>query len=435
MSPWGGGGRRPITEPAIPRVAGHSPARPLLTRDTLWALEMPEFHYIAMDRAGQRVAGVLGGATEQAVLGELEARALTPVTIRERRERVRLRRGLPARQLGNAYAQLADLLKAGVPLLRGLRLLGRKRSSPRLAAVFKELADEVADGEELAEAMRRRGRLFPEVHVAMVRAGERGGFLEQVLERLGILVISQADLRGKVLANLIYPVVLVFVGSIILGLIFAFGVPMFRPLYERIEGGLPAVTVLVLGVSSAIRDYAPVTLAALALAGAGAWWALKRPDVRRQLEVARTRAPVIGPLTRSLAAARFCRMLGTLLANGVPMVEAMRIARDAAGNTLLAEAIDEAADAVRAGESLAPPLERSGMLGEEVVEMISVGESANNLDEVLLKVADNLENRIDRLLGAAVRLIEPLLLTLIAGVILLVAAGLILPMTKIGAGL
>ena len=241
--------------------------------------------------------------------------------------------------------------------------------------------------------------------------------------------------RGKILANLIYPSVLVFVGSIVLGVIFGFGVPMFKPLFESIEGGLPKVTLIVLAISSAVRDYGLFTLAAIIGAVLTLWRFSKKPGVRRALTIAKTRAPVIGPLTRAIAAARFCRMLGTLLANGVPMLESMKIAKDAAGNVLLEEAIDEATEAVRAGEALTPPLEASGLFGDDVIEMITVGEDANNLDEVLINIAETIERRIDRLLSSAVKLIEPLLLTMIAGVILLVAAGLILPMTKLSAGL
>ncbi len=396
---------------------------------------MPSFEYIALSPSGERVSGVMPAASEQALIADLEARSLTPVTLRLKRERTRLRRGVSVRKLGETYAQLADLLHAGVPLLRALRLLGRRRSQPALARVFDDLAEQVSQGGELAEAMSVHPDFFDPVHIAMIRAGEKGGFLEQVLDRLSQFVTAQAEIRSKILASLIYPSVLVCVGTIVLGVIFAFGVPMFRPLFDQIEGGLPTVTLVVLGISASVRDYGAITLAVLVACAFVLWRLAGRDDVRRALTIARTRAPVIGPLTRAIAAARFCRMLGTLLANGVPMIASMTIAKDAAGNVLLEEAIEQATEAVRAGESLAPPLEASGLFADDVIEMISVGEDANNLDEVLVKIAQTIEQRIDRLLSSAVKLIEPLLLTLIAGVILLVAAGLILPMTRLSAGM
>lgn len=396
---------------------------------------MPNFEYSALNTSGERVVGVLSAASEQAVLSELESRSLTPLLLRARRERQGIVRGVSPRRLGTTYAQLADLLKAGVPVLRALRLLGRRRSNPRLARVFEDLAEQVSQGGELAEAMSAHQHVFSPIHVAMVRAGEKGGFLEQVLERLAAFVLAQAEIRGKILANLIYPAVLVVVGTIVLGVVFAFGVPMFQPLFDSIQGGLPGVTLLVLGISSAVREYGLFTLAGVVAIVLVLMRLAKRPAVRRWLSIVRTRAPVLGPLTRSIAASRFCRMLGTLLANGVPMLASMKIAREAAGNVLLEEAIERATEAVRQGETLAQPLADSGLFDDDVIEMISVGEDANNLDDVLIGIADTIERRIDRLLSAAVKLIEPLLLTMIAGVILLVAAGLILPMTKLSAGM
>jgi general secretion pathway protein F len=156
--------------------------------------------------------------------------------------------------------------------------------------------------------------------------------------------------------------------------------------------------------------------------------------VRRKIAEARTFLPVIGPLTRAIAAARFCRMLGTMLGNGIPVLTSMQIAKEAAGNPLMEEAVDAATDAVRAGQTLAPPLLESGLFSEDVVEMIAVAEAANNLDEVLVTIAATIETRVDRMLTTAVRLVEPLLLLCIALVVAVVAAGLILPMTKMKAG-
>lgn len=394
---------------------------------------MGEFRYTAIDARGVRISGRIAAATEQALLGELATRQLTPIKVEPASAGPRIKRGLPVRPLGDAYLQLADLLRAGVPLLRSLRLLGNRKSKPRLAAEFAALADAVSDGEELASAMEARGA-FSAVHVAMIRAGEKGGFLEEVLERLGKFVVGQAELRGKIIGNMIYPMALVFFGGAILGIIFGFFVPMFKPLFDGIEGGLPFVTQLVFAASSAVGTYGPITLALLIGATLLLWRLSKNAGVRRAITVFRTRAPVIGPLSREVAAARFCRMLGTLLANGVPMIQSMRTARDASGNMLMEEAIDKAADAVRAGETLAVPLRESGLFNDDTIEIIAVAEAANNLDTALIGLAENIEKRVDRLLTAAVRLIEPLMLMAIAAIVVVVAIGLVLPMTQLSAG-
>jgi general secretion pathway protein F/type IV pilus assembly protein PilC len=333
--------------------------------------------------------------------------------------------------LAVGYQQLADLLRAGVPLLRGLRVLGGRKSTPALSAAFRRLGDAVAQGDDLGKAMAAEPEVFPPIHVAMVRAGERGGFLEGVLTRLAELVAAQADLRAKVVGNLVYPAVLVTFGVLVSAVIFGVFVPMFRPMFERIPGGPPLVTRFVFTASDVVAGYLPVTLGVVAAGVFAGVRLARRPGVARAITGARTRAPLIGPLTRSLAAARFCRMLGTMLANGVPMLGAMQIAKGAAGNVLMEEAITEASEAVRAGKPLAPPLAASGLFDEDVIEMIAVAESANNLDHVLLTVAKTIESRVDRLLNVVVRLIEPALLLLIATVVALVAVALILPMVNL----
>ncbi|MAY74260.1 MAG: pilus assembly protein PilC, partial [Phycisphaerae bacterium] len=336
---------------------------------------MPDFRYTAVDGAGARVSGVLAGASEIAVVSELEAKRLTPIRVEPQAER-KARSGVSKRALAGSYRQLSDLLRAGVPLMRSLNLLARQKSKPRLAAVYKDLADAVSDGGEVSDAMAARSDVYPKVHVAMVRAGERGGFLEQVLARLAQFVEAQAELQAKIGGSLVYPAFLVGVGVVVLSVIFGVFVPMFREgAFSRLEE-LPTITVVVFAISDAIAKRGPITAVILAAVGFGVWRLSRRPDVRRQITVFQTRAWIVGPLVRSLAVARFCRLLGTMEANGVPLLQAMQIARDAAGNVLLEEAIDSSIESVRSGAELAPPLAESGLFDDDVVEMIAVGEAA-----------------------------------------------------------
>jgi general secretion pathway protein F len=398
---------------------------------------MPAFAYQALDAQGQRLMGTVSAASEQAVLAELESRRLTPITIAQAtapRRALSLRRRVGPRALATSYQQLADLLRSGVPLLRALKLLAKGRASPRLAEVYKHLAEAVEQGRDLADAMADKPETFPPVHAAMIRAGEKGGFLEPVAARLAQLVGNQADLRAKVLGNLIYPVLLIVFGVLILGVVFGLFVPMFRPILAQIPQ-LPFITRIVFALSDLIAGWGWLVPAILIPAGILAWRASRTPTWRRRLAHLQTTAPILGPLTRSLAAARFCRMLGTMLANGIPMLSAMKIAKQAAGNALMEDAIDRATESVRAGKTLAEPLRESGLFADDVIEMIDVAESANNLDHVLLSIADTVESRIDRLLGSLVRLIEPILLLAIALVVALIAIALILPMTQFKTGL
>ncbi|TVQ52251.1 MAG: type II secretion system F family protein [Phycisphaerales bacterium] len=389
---------------------------------------MGTFSYIARDGQGQKVTGTLTGGSEQAILSELQSRHLAPIQVREVAEQRGFRRGLPVRVLSQMYGQLADLLRAGVPLLRALRLLGRSKANPRLAKIMSKVADEVADGTRLADAMAVHEDVFPPIQVAMVRAGERGGFLEDVLERMGDFLEQQADMRAKVIGSLIYPAALILVGLGIVIFALVFFVPQFEGFYSDMD--LPLPTQILLMSSAFLTERWLIALMLAAALVAGAWWAVQQADVRRRLAAIQMRVPKLGPLLRGIAIGRFTRILGTLLENGIPLIQAMQISRDAAGNVLLAEAIDEATEAVRAGESLADPLARSGLFNDDIVEMIAVGESANNLATVLVTIAETIEKRVDRMLSIVMRLVEPLLLLSIAGVVLFIFIALIVPMLQ-----
>lgn len=374
------------------------------------------------------MSGTLAGVTEQAVLSELQSRRLAPIRVRAVREAARRRTRVSTRQLATAYRQLGDLLRAGVPLLRALRLLGRSKSAPKLAAVMRQIADDVADGGPLADAMSAHEDVFPSVQVAMIRAAERGGFLEQVLHRLGTFIEHQAELRGKVLGNLLYPAVLVLVATAVAVFGLVFLIPQFRGFYEKIELGLS--TKILLTASRLCTDHWRGVLVALALAACIAWWLRRQAAFRRWLSGAALRVPGLGTIIRDGAVGRFARVLGTLLENGIPLLPAMQISKDATGHVVLGEAIDAAIESVRTGETLADPLARSGMFSEDAIEIIAVGESANNLPEVLLTLAETIERRVDRLTTTFVRLMEPALLLLLGAMVFYLFLALVVPMLK-----
>lgn len=394
---------------------------------------MASFEYTAIDTQGQRVTGVLAGASAAAVSGELESRRLVPVHVRERRERRGpLPQGRPSPSaLAAFYRELGDLLDAGVPLVRSLRLLSARKKQTPVTIATRAVLERVNDGEALTEAMAEHTRVFPEIHIAMLRAGEKGGFLDQACMRLADMVELQAELRAKIVGSLIYPVVLVSVGAIVLSLIFGVFVPRFEPLFERLDE-LPWITDFVFTIAAGVTTHGLIVAAALGGGVTALVLLSRRPEVGRKLAELRLRAPVLGPLLRAMATARFCRLLGTMEVNGVPLLQAMSIASGAAGNPMMQDAIDRAADAVREGEPLSEPLARSGLFDDGVCEVIAVGESAGRLGEVLLRSARGIEGRVERLLTVAVRLIEPLLLLVLASAIALVAASLVLPMMQLG---
>lgn len=394
---------------------------------------MPTFDYTARDPSGRRVSARADAVSEAALSSDLAARGLAPIRITVARARSRgVRVGV--RALAASYRQLSELLRSGVPLLRALRLLGRGKSNAALAAAWSEVADAIASGERLADAMSRHPRVFAPVHVAMVRAGERGAFLEPVLARLALLLEQQADLRGRVIGNLMYPAVLLLVGAAVVVASLVFFVPKFQDFFDKLPS-LPLATRILLGASELFTAHAFLTSTAVIAAVATAAVLLRRDDFRFWLVARAMRLPLLGPLFASIAVARFARMLGTLLENGIPMLQAIEIARDSAGNPVLGKALGRAIDAVKQGEQLSKPLADSGLFAEDIIEIIAVGESANTLPSVLVRLADTLEARIDRALALVLRLMEPAMLLVIACVVMFIFLALVVPMMQLSSQL
>lgn len=394
---------------------------------------MATYGYIARDQDGQAVEGRLSGHSLEAVLSELQARHLAPVRVRPLRDEPMFQRRISVNQLATTYRQLSDLIRAGVPLLRSLSILSQRRAHPRLATVMGKVRDAVAQGSRLADAMGSYPSVFPDVQVAMVRAGEHGGFLDQVLSRLAAFLERQAELRARLIGSLIYPLLLLVVGvGVVVAALISF-VPQFRDLYTDIE--LPVPTQILLGTSDFLVNYWGVVLLMLLALSGGIAWSLRLPSVQEWLSVVQLKVPLWGKLVRSSGTARFCRMLGTLLDNSIPVLSALKISRDAVGNPVLTTAVEEAQESVQDGGSLTSPLAASGFFEEDVIEMIAVGESANNLSCVLLTAAETIERRIDRQMALMIRLTEPLLLLCMAGVVLFIFIALVVPMMKMNSAL
>jgi len=339
------------------------------------------------------------------------------------------RRSGSRRSVAVFYSQLSDLLRSGVPLLRALELLQRKSSQPVLKEVIQDVADRVAAGTHLADAMACHPRVFTELSISTVRAGEEGGFVEEVLKRIAIFSRKQEELRSQVTGALAYPVFLMTMGTIIVTTLLVFFVPKFTPIFERISsrGELPWATSALLGFSGALREHGILILAVLAALGFVAMRFFMTERGRLRLDQIRLSVWGLGPIMQSLAISRFCRILGTLLANGVPILKSLRIAKDAAGNRLLSQAVAAASENIASGKSLTEPLAANRYFPEEVVEMIAIGADSNNLENVLVEIGDNLEREAHQRLELYVRLLEPLMLLIIAGLILFVVAGLLLP--------
>ncbi len=398
---------------------------------------MPDFTYIALGAAGDRTTGTLTAGSERDATALLDARGLFPIEVTAVKSAAAAGRfggGVSGKHLATFYAQLADLLHAGVPLLRSLELLERQTPNKRLGAALKEVRLKVADGTGLAQAMAQHPNVFDELGVSMVRAGQEGGFLEDVLKRTGDFVEHQNDLKSKVIGSLAYPAFLAVAGFLVLNALVLFVVPNFEQVFEKQKaaGTLPTLTQYLLAVSHFGQSWWGVLLAVTAVGAVVVFVRWVRGAGRTWADGMRLRLPILGNVFLALSLSRFTRILGTMLHNGIPILRALSIAKDSTGNRVLSAAIAQSAENITAGQRLADPLRRSKYFPTDVVEMIAIAEEANSLEKVLIDIADGLERRTARNLDVAVKLLEPVMLLVMAMAVLLVVAGLLMPIMNMG---
>ncbi|MCG8408756.1 MAG: type II secretion system F family protein [Phycisphaerales bacterium] len=395
---------------------------------------MPSFTYTARNTEGNTVTGVVAADSQQHVLRTLDEQALFPIEIREGGKASRVGGGkkkVRSTVVSVFYSQFSDLLRAGVPALRSLDVLFKQTHNPILKETLKEVREELASGQTLADAMAKHPNAFNPLHVAMIRAGEKGGFLEDVLARIAIFTERQNELRSKVIGSLLYPAVLMVVGTAIVIFLLVVVVPKVQ---HFLTGELPVLTQFVFAACDFLKARGLLAggIAAVVLM-------LLVPLFRSEsgrvfLDRFQMKVPMLGNILRLMAICRFCRILGTLLHNGVPILQSLKIARDSAGNRMLAELIEEATESVRKGASLSSPLGKSDLFPLDIVDMIAVGEESNNLENVLVTIADSYEARTSRKIDLAVRLLEPLLLVGMASIVAIIAIALLLPILTMSAG-
>lgn len=401
---------------------------------------MPVFNYVARDSAGEKVSGAVSAATEREALSAIAGRALFPVEVKAASPAADAKqvKRVPAQLRAITYAQLADLLGSGVPLLRALAVLKKQTTHKGLTRVLEQVHHRVEDGATLAEAMTPFKGVFGEMVVSMVRAGAEGGFLEEALSRVAQFTEAQEDIKKRTMGAMAYPIFLACMGTIVVTVLMVFFVPKFDSLFDslRQRGELPAFTDWLLWTSNLAwrREFwipwGILIVLTVAVAAYFAWQWLATEAGRFWRDRLKLRLPLVGRVFSSLAVARFCRVLGTLLHNGVPIVRSLEISSDATGNRVLGVAIQKASENISAGQSLAGPLGACGHFPATVVEMISVAEESNTLETVLVNIADSLERRTWRQLDIVVRLLEPIMLLIMAAIVLVLVIALLLPLIK-----
>ncbi len=398
---------------------------------------MPFFQYTARDLAGKSITGSIEAATSREASMLLSGKDLFPVKITEQAGAGRSlfsggKKKVKGQVMVTFYSQLASLLRSGVPMIRSLTLLGNQSAEPVLGEVMAEIKGRVEEGETLGDSMARYPGVFSDMAVNMVRAGTEGGFLEDALDRVGVFTELQEDLKGRTVSAMAYPVFLFVVGTVVVSGLLVFFVPKFDMLFDRLrkKGEMPMVTEWLLVFSHSLQTYGVFIILGLVVAVIAIRMHLQTDAGKDRLDRWKLKIPVLGDILMNLSVARFCRVLGTLLGNGVPILKSLDISRSATGNRLLSQSIGDATENIRAGESLAKPFGDSGYFPMAVVEMIRVGEESNSLDRVLPEIADSLEKRTFRRLDLFVRLLEPIMLLIMAIMVLAVVMALLIPVLK-----
>ncbi|MDB4645172.1 type II secretion system F family protein [Rubripirellula sp.] len=396
---------------------------------------MPMFAYTARDMSGKQVTGTVEANAERDVAALLSEKSLFPVEVKAGTgapQAIFGRRRVKPQAMAMFYSQLAALLRAGVPMIRSLTVMADQTSNATLNEVIGDIRARVEEGESIGDAMARYPKVFNEMGCNMVRAGTEGGFLEDALDRVGKFTEMQEDLKGRTISAMAYPIFLFSVGSVVLTTLLVFFVPKFDPMFDRLrkKGEMPSATEALLATSTFLQNYGWVVLVAIVVAAFAVRAKIRTESGKDLVDRFKLKIPVLGEILMNLAVARFCRVLGTLLNNGVPILQSLDIAGTAAGNRLLQESVSDATENIRSGESLATPLRASGHFPASVVEMISVGEESNSLDTVLPEIADSLEKVTFRRLDLFVRLLEPVMLLIMALLVLGVVLALIVPVLK-----
>jgi type IV pilus assembly protein PilC len=408
---------------------------------------MPQFQYKAFQPDGTTAEGLLEAGGRQEAFRQMEQRGLKPIALAEKAHGAPQKNGgAPAslgrslrfqskrvtpRMLENFTRLLSSLLAAGVPLSRALVILCKEATNPTAASKWKQIYDSVVDGVSLADSMAKIPDTFPRVYVAMVQAGETGGFLDLVLAQIADFQVREKDLRSKVMAALLYPVILLFLAVIVLIILMTFFIPQFQKMFATMGGDLPLLTQIIVGASHWVRAYGIFIGMGLVVAGflLRGWVASEKG--RRAWEGFILRVPILGPLLSQFAMARFCRMLGTLLNAGVPLIEALNVARKSIGNQILVDAVSNSIDRVKEGAQLGASMaDCRNLFPGSILEMIAVAEESGKLDQELIRIAAVTEGDLDRNLKTGVAVLEPLLLFFIAAFIGTIFVGMILPIFK-----
>jgi type IV pilus assembly protein PilC len=394
------------------------------------------FEYKVRDRTGSLVSGQLVGDSEDLVRKRLVEQGMTPVEVKKAntglKMEINLRPGkVKLKELAVFCRQFATMVNSGLPILRALAILADQTSSKELGKILTQVRTDVEQGSSLSGAMQKHPKAFNDLFVSMVRAGETGGVLDDVLLDLADMIEKEVELRRRIKSAMTYPVVVVILVVLIMAAMLLFIVPQFETIYANLGGKLPLPTRVLLGASDAVRTYWYIVLLAVVAGTITLRRYKKTPAGRAQIDALKIRVPVFGPLFHKVSLARFSSTLGMLLKSGVPILQAMDIVKDTVNNRVIAKAVDDVKGSIREGESIAKPLAKHAVFPPMVVQMLAVGEETGAVDTMLVKVSEFYNSEVEATVDALTSLIEPLLIAFVGGFVGAAVVALYMPMFNI----
>jgi type IV pilus assembly protein PilC len=381
---------------------------------------MATFAYSGRTRGGETVAGERIGDSMEAVAAalrreQIQVTRLAPVA-KAAAPKIRAR-GVPAKNLAVFTRQFSVMIDAGLPLVQCLDILGNQEEHKYFQQVILQTRTDVEGGQALAEAMKRHPKCFDALYTNMIAAGEAGGILDTILKRLAVYIEKAVKLKQQVQSAMIYPIAVIVIAAVVVGVILWKVIPTFASLFAGLGAELPLPTRIVIALSNNLVRFMPFIL----VFGAAAGYAIKRyyatEGGRRVIDGGLLKLPIMGPILRKIAVARFCRTLSTLMASGVPILDGLDITAKTAGNAIIEDAIQVTRKSIERGETISGPLKETNVFPSMVVQMIGVGEATGALDTMLAKIADFYEEEVDTAVAGMLTLLEPVMIAFLGGVV------------------
>lgn len=392
---------------------------------------MPEFNWEARTRTGEVRKGVMSADNVNTVEQRLRSQQLTPSSIKKKRRELNLTigSGVDSKELVIFTRQFATMIDAGLPLVQCLDILASQQENKVFKNVLKDIKSSVEQGATFSDSLRRHPKIFDDLYTNLVQAGEVGGILDTILNRLAIYIEKNVKLMRQIKGAMTYPAVVVVILAVVMAVLLGFVIPAFEGMFKDFgaKDALPKITQFVIWASKSFITSLPVTIPALIITVGTVIFVYRRPKGKRFIHKLLLTLPIFGPVIRKIAVARFTRTMGTLLQSGVPILDALEICAKSAGNVVIEEGLMYTRAKISEGKNMADPLTESKVFPSMVVQMIAVGEQTGALDQMLNKIADFYEDETDVAVSAMTSMLEPLLMAIVGGLVGVVMVAMYLP--------